>query len=157
VTAATGISATTWVLALNKLISSLNTTQVPLVTPYMDDVQRAIVRWHATTGLDCRIERHLRQSHSAGFANIPVSRFDDMVGELVASGAKHVSVFCIELKVAERVAFWRNGYATRVSLNPSSLYIDLCNVAIVSGHQELLKGGLDRLICLPGSHGRHGF
>ena len=154
-TAATGIFATTWVLALNKLISSLNTTQTPLVTPYMDDVRRAIVRWHATTGLDCRIERHLRQSHNAGFANIPVSRFDDMVGELVASVEKHVFDFCTGLKVAERVTFWAKW--VRVSFKPSSLYIDLYNVAIVSSHEELLKGGLDRLICLPGSHGRHGF
>ena len=41
--------------------------------------------------------------------------------------------------------------------NPPSLYVDLCNVTIVPGHQELLKGGLYGLICLPSSHDRHSF
>jgi maleate isomerase len=126
ITAATGIPATTSVLALNKLITSLNITQLALVTPY------------ATTGVDCSNERHLRQSHNAGFADIPVSTFDGMVGELVTSGAKHVSVFCTGLKAAQRVAFWEEQHGICVLDTVATVMWDALNIAGVDVRR--LKG-----------------
>ncbi|KAK4506351.1 hypothetical protein PRZ48_000081 [Zasmidium cellare] len=110
ITAATGIPATTSVLALNKLIEAMRIKQTSLVTPYTDDVQKAIVDNYARIGIDCEKERHLHQSHNAGFADIPVSTFDGMVEELVGMGAKYVSVFCTGLKAAQRVAFWEERF-----------------------------------------------
>lgn len=106
ITAATGIPATTSVLALNKLVRAMKIEQMSLVTPYTDDVQQAIVENYATTGVDCSKERHLRQSHNAGFADISVPTLDGMVEEVVGMGAKHVSVFCTGLKAAQRVSHW---------------------------------------------------
>lgn len=110
ITAATGIPATTSVLALNKLIGLMGIEQMSLVTPYTDDVQKAIVDNYAAIGVDCSKERHLRQSHNAGFADISVSTLDGMVDEVVALGAKHVSVFCTGLKAAQRVDYWEQRY-----------------------------------------------
>ncbi|KAI5247879.1 hypothetical protein E4T47_08899 [Aureobasidium subglaciale] len=110
ITAATGIPATTSVLALNKLVKKLGVEKMSLVTPYTDDVQEAITRNYATIGVDCNLERHLRQSHNAGFADISVATLDDMVGEVVKGGANNVSVFCTGLKAAQRVNFWEERY-----------------------------------------------
>lgn len=128
ITAATGIPATTSVLALNKLITMLSITQLSLVTPYTDDVQEAIVRNYATIGVDCGNERHLRQSHNAGFAGIPVSTFDGMVGELVASGAKNVSVFCTGLNAAQRVTFWEEKHGICVLDTVATVMWDALNI-----------------------------
>jgi maleate isomerase len=129
ITAATGIPATTSVLALNKLIASMEIDQLALVTPYTDDVQQAIVRNYATIGVDCRQERHLRQSHNAGFADIPVSIFDDMVGELVESGAKHIAVFCTGLNAAHRVNSWEKQYGICVLDTVATVMWDALKIA----------------------------
>jgi maleate isomerase len=142
ITAATGIPATTSVLALNKLITNLNITQLALVTPYTDDVQQAIVRNYATIGVDCSNERHLRQSHNAGFADIPVSTFDGMVAELVASGAKHVSVFCTGLKAAQQVAFWEEHHGICVLDTVATVMWDALNIAGVDGKRVKGWGGI---------------
>lgn len=114
ITAATGIPATTSVLALNKLISEMKIDRLSLVTPYTDDVQQAIVQNYGTIGVDCSLERHLGQSFNAGFGNLEVSTFDDMVEQLVESGAKHISVFCTGLKAAQRVDYWEERYGVCV-------------------------------------------
>jgi maleate isomerase len=129
ITAATGIPATTSVLALNKLISSMKIDQLGLVTPHTDDVQQAIVKNYATIGVDCRQERHLGQSHNAGFADIPVSTFHDMVGELVESGAKHISVFCTGLNAAQRVHFWEERYGICVLDTVATVMWDALKIA----------------------------
>jgi maleate isomerase len=114
ITAATGIPTTTSVLALNKLISKMKIERLSLVTPYTVDVQEAIVKNYATIGVDCGLERHLNQSHNAGFADISEATFDDMVEQLVESGAKHISVFCTGLKAAQRVQHWEERYGISV-------------------------------------------
>jgi maleate isomerase len=101
-------------------------------------VQQAIVKNYATTGVDCSNERHLRQSHNAGFADIPVSTFDGMVGELVTSGAKHVSVFCTGLKAAQRVAFWEEQHGICVLDTVATVMWDALNIAGVDVRR--LKG-----------------
>lgn len=106
ITDATGVPATTSVLALNKLIRSLRIKDLALVTPYTDDVQDAIIQNYATMGVNCGKERHLRQSDNAGFADIPVEILDAMVSELARTGAKHMSVFCTGLRAAQRIDYW---------------------------------------------------
>lgn len=130
VTAATGIPATTSVLALNKLVAAMGIGRLALVTPYTDDVQRAIVRNYATIGVDCSVERHLGQSHNAGFADIPVETFDGMVEELaVSSGAEYVSVFCTGLRAAQRVEFWEERYGICVLDTVATVMWDALKIA----------------------------
>ena len=56
---ATRIPACTSVLALNELFEHTGVERLALVTPYRDDVQRAIVRNYAAAGFHCIAERHL--------------------------------------------------------------------------------------------------
>jgi len=135
ITKATGIPATTSVLALNKLVDTLNITELSLLTPYTDDVQEAIIKNYAIIGVDCTKERHLRQSHNAGFANIPVSQFDHMIAELVESGATTISVFCTGLQAAQRVAHWEQKYNICVLDTVATVIWDALSIAGIDAHR----------------------
>ena len=110
ITTATGIPTTTSTLGLNKLITKLNIKNLSLLTPYTDDVQSAIIQNYATLGVTCTRERHLRQSHNAGFAEITEEVLTNQLKELVDEGAKFVSVYCTGLKAAHLVADWEKRY-----------------------------------------------
>jgi maleate isomerase len=106
ITAATGIPATTSVLALNKLVQRLGIKKMSLLTPYTDDVQSAIMKNYASIGVDCSLESHLGWSDNASFGNIPEATLDGNLKDLVRAGAKAVSVFCTGLRAAHLVADW---------------------------------------------------
>ncbi|KAH7303876.1 Asp/Glu/hydantoin racemase [Stachybotrys elegans] len=114
ITAATGIPATTSVLALNKAISEFGVKELGLVTPYTDDVQDAVVRTYATIGTDCSNERHLSLTKNSLFADVDEPTLDKMVEEVVAKKVQAVSTFCTNLRAAQRVAYWEKEHGVPV-------------------------------------------
>lgn len=110
---ATGIKATTSVLGLNKALEMWGVRKLGLVTPYMDDVQAAIVKNYKAIGIEIAegMERHLRVEKNTDITEIGVDVLDGMVEEVAASGVDAVSTFCTNLIAAQRVKFWegRNG------------------------------------------------
>ena len=68
ITDATGIPACTSVLALNEIFRLTGVKRFGLVTPYLDDVQAAIVRNYAASGFECVAERHLRKQDNFSFS-----------------------------------------------------------------------------------------
>jgi maleate isomerase len=110
ITAATGIPATTSVLALNKAVKELGVSELGLVTPYKDDVQSAIIKTYATIGVDCSKESHLGLSTNTAFADVTESTLDDMVASVAAKDAKAISTFCTNLYAAQRGAYWEEKY-----------------------------------------------
>uniref|UniRef100_L2FU89 Asp glu racemase n=1 Tax=Colletotrichum fructicola (strain Nara gc5) TaxID=1213859 RepID=L2FU89_COLFN len=89
ITAATGIPATTSVLALNKAAQEFGVKELGLVTPYTDDVQEAIIRTYST---------------------IDEPTLDGMVGEVAGKGVQAITTFCTNLRAAQRVAYWEKEY-----------------------------------------------
>ncbi|TDZ33569.1 Maleate isomerase [Colletotrichum spinosum] len=106
IAAATGVPATTSVLALNKAVGEFGVRELGLVTPYTDDVQEAIVRTYATVGVDCSKERHLRLSKNSAFADIQESVLDGVVEEVAGRKVQAITTFCTNLRAAQRVAYW---------------------------------------------------
>ena len=106
ITAATGVPATTSVLALNKALEEFGVETLGLVTPYTDDVQEAIIKTYGTIGVDCSNERHLCISKNSTFATIDEHTLDGMVSDVAAQGVQAISTFCTNLKAAQRVAHW---------------------------------------------------
>ena len=64
ITEATRIPACTSVLALNEIFQLTGVQRFGLVTPYLDDVQAAIIKNFAASGYECVAERHLRHVHT---------------------------------------------------------------------------------------------
>lgn len=114
ITKATGIPATTSVLALNKAVKEYGIKQLGLVTPYTDDVQEAIIKTYQTIDVDCSNERHLGLSKNSSFASVDEATLDSMVAEVTAKGVQAVSTFCTNLSAAQRASQWENEFGVPV-------------------------------------------
>ncbi|KAF2738616.1 hypothetical protein EJ04DRAFT_509488 [Polyplosphaeria fusca] len=114
ITAATGVRATTSVLGLNKALGMLGVRKLGLVTPYLDEVQAAIVKNYASIGVDASFERHLQRSDNVKFAELGPETFDPMVEAVVKEGAEAVSTFCTNLSAAQYADRWEKEYGVTV-------------------------------------------
>lgn len=111
ITAATGIPATTSILALNKLLDILDVKKMGLVTPYLDDVQAAIVKNYESIGIDASSETHLGIATNTAIVDVEESTLDRCLGDVVAAeGVQAVTTFCTNLRAAQRVVQWESRY-----------------------------------------------
>jgi maleate isomerase len=111
----TGIKATTSVLALNRLLDlarGRGEIDFGLVTPYLDDVQAAIVSTYGKAGYEVKSESHLRKTVNVEFAKVSEATLDGQMEEVIGqlSGTKVISTFCTNLKAAQRVKHWEEKY-----------------------------------------------
>ena len=113
---ATGIKATTSILALNRVLELWAVKKLGLVTPYQDDVQDQIVRNYKNIGIEIgdSMERHLRVGDNNDIADIGEEVLDEMVGTVVDGGVEAVTTFCTNLFAAQRVGFWEEKYGVPV-------------------------------------------
>ncbi|GAB7331930.1 hypothetical protein MBLNU13_g03852t1 [Cladosporium sp. NU13] len=115
---ATGIKATTSVLALNRLLdivrnNSSEMLQFGLVTPYLDDVQAAIVSTYGKSGYVITAESHLKKTINVEFAKVSEDTLDGQLEEVIGKlgqGTKVVSTFCTNLRAAQRAKHWEAKY-----------------------------------------------
>jgi maleate isomerase len=112
---ATGIKATTSVLALNKALKFWDVKKLGLVTPYKDDVQMEITRNYKNVGVNIGegMERHLRVEKNTEIADIEENVLDDMV-QYVVGKVDAVTTFCTNLIAAHRVQVWEAKYGVPV-------------------------------------------
>lgn len=129
ITAATGIPATTSVLGLNKLMKRLRIKDISFLTPYTDDVQKAIIENYGKSGFTCSVEKHLGQTNNRGFGLISEKTLDDGFWELIEGGATAVSVFCTGLKSAHLVGEWEKKSGIIVLDTVSTVVWDMCKIA----------------------------
>jgi maleate isomerase len=113
---ATGIKATTSILALNKALQLWGVKKLGLVTPYNDDVQVAIVSNYKKIGIEIgeANERHLGVVKNNDIADIGEEVLDILVDEVVKSGVDVVSTFCTNLVAAQRVGSWEKKHGVPV-------------------------------------------
>jgi maleate isomerase len=104
ITEATGIAACTSVLALNEIFGRTKAQRFGLVTPYLDDVQAAIVKNYAASGWDCVAERHLRKQDNFSFSQVQADEIRTMVREVALAQPDAITIFCTNLRGAPLVA-----------------------------------------------------
>jgi maleate isomerase len=97
---ATGIPATTSVLALNELLERTGVRRLGLVTPYLDDVQQRIVRQYVQLGIDCVGEQHLGLRDNASFADVPDTQLAALMRKAAQARPDAVATFCTNLHAA---------------------------------------------------------
>jgi maleate isomerase len=98
--AATGIQACTSVLALNEILGETGARSFGLVTPYLDDVQQAILANYRKSGYDCVAEQHLNQSVNFAFSEIAPERIGDLVREVARARPQAIATFCTNMRAA---------------------------------------------------------
>ena len=98
--AATGIPATSSILALNEALARTGIRRLGLVTPYLDDVQARIIANYAGIGIECTAERHLRLRDNYSFAGVTEAELEEMCREVAAGSPQAIAVVCTNLSAA---------------------------------------------------------
>lgn len=101
ITEATGIPATTSVMALNELLAAAGVRKLGLVTPYRADVQERIVANFTRIGVDCSAERHLDISVNFDFAEVEPDTLARLAREVAAAGCEAITMLCTNLRSAQ--------------------------------------------------------
>ena len=104
--AATGVPATSSVLALNEVLARERVRCLGLVTPYLDDVQARIVANYAALGVECVAERHLGLQDNFSFGEVTAAQLDGMVRDVAARQPDAIAIVCTNLRAAPLVAGW---------------------------------------------------
>jgi maleate isomerase len=100
----TGAQACTSVLALNEIFALTGVKRFGLVTPYLDDVQAAIIKNYAAAGFECVAEGHLRKQDNFSFSEVSADEIRAMVREAALAKPDAITVFCTNLRGAPLVA-----------------------------------------------------
>ncbi len=104
ITAATGIPACTSVLALNEIYRATGVTRYGLVTPYLDEVQAAILANYAAAGFECAGERHLGLQDNFSFSEVGADALRRMVREVAQARPQAITILCTNLRGGPLVA-----------------------------------------------------
>jgi maleate isomerase len=104
ITAATGIPATTSMLALNEILERRNVKRLGYVTPYLDDVQARILQNYQKLGIACQSERHLGLQDNFSFAEVPVAQLEAMTHDVAREKPDAIAIICTNLRAAPSVA-----------------------------------------------------
>ena len=97
---ATGIPATTSVLALNEIFRITGVTRFGLVSPYLDEIQEKIIANYSSSGFECVSERHLRDRGNFSFSEVSEMQIADMIRAVAAEKPQAITVFCTNLRGA---------------------------------------------------------
>jgi maleate isomerase len=104
ITAATGIPATTSMLALNEILKQSKVTRLGYVTPYLDEVQAKILENYQKLGILCQGERHLGLQDNFSFSEVPVSQLEAMIHDVAKTSPDAITIICTNLRAAPSVA-----------------------------------------------------
>lgn len=100
ITDVTKVPATTSVLALNEALERTGVTRLGLVTPYLDDIQAAIVANYAAEGIEVVAERHLNDSGNFSFSEYDEATLATMVREVAKARPEAITILCTNLRGA---------------------------------------------------------
>ena len=100
ITEATGIPATSSVLALNEVLERTGVKRLGLVTPYLDDIQAAIVDNYRREGVEVVAERHLNDRGNFSFSEYDEQTLAEMVREVARAEPEAITILCTNLRGA---------------------------------------------------------
>jgi maleate isomerase len=97
----TGVRCCTSVLALNEIMQTTQRKRFGLVTPYLDDVQAAIIANYARSGFECVAERHLNRRVNFSFSEVDAQHIVQMAHEVAGARPQCITTFCTNLRAAQ--------------------------------------------------------
>ena len=96
----TKIPTSTSVLALNEILESTNAKRIAFVTPYVDDIQSAIVSNYESVGYDVVAERHLGDKGNYSFCSYSEDNILELCRAVAVEKPDAISVFCTNFRGA---------------------------------------------------------
>lgn len=112
----TAIPATSSVLAMHATLSTMPSPAIGLLTPYLPEVNFAIVNTFAAAGLPIEEARSRCAGLSTNFdfASLSDEQLDNMMQEIVENGAKTVLIVCTNVGAAHRAVLWEQKHKIKV-------------------------------------------
>lgn len=98
ITARTGAPATTATLATLDALAALNARRIAFVTPYLTEVQQAILRNFGAAGFDVAAERHLGDRGNFSFATFGEEVIEAMIRAVAAAQPQAIIVYCTNFR-----------------------------------------------------------
>jgi maleate isomerase len=111
---ATGIPATSSVLAMNEILELTGTRTLGLVSPYLSDVQSRIVANYGAAGVSVIAEAHLSISENFAFAEVDEATLSRQVGEVAAKMPQAIATYCTNLNSAHLAEEWERRHGIPV-------------------------------------------
>ncbi|MCE9663087.1 aspartate/glutamate racemase family protein [Halomonas sp. M5N1S17] len=96
----TGVPATSSVLALNEILTRTGVTRLGLVTPYLDEIQGAIVANYAAEGIEVVAERHLNDRGNFSFSEYDEATLAGLVREVAQCHPQAITLLCTNMRGA---------------------------------------------------------
>jgi maleate isomerase len=100
---ATGVAATSSVLAMAELLRGAGLTRLGLVSPYIERVQQKIGETLAGEGFAVVAERHLGLSENFAFAEVTPREIEAMIRATAEAAPQAILVMCTNLRAASLV------------------------------------------------------
>lgn len=100
IASATGIPTGTSVLALREIYARTGVRRFGLITPYLDEIQAAIVATFARAGYACVGERHLGDRGNFTFSQVSEGEIAEMVRAVSTTRPDAITVLCTNLRGA---------------------------------------------------------
>jgi len=100
---ATGVSATSSVLAMAEALRAAGLRRLGLVSPYIDRVQEQIRATMAIEGFEIVAEQHLGLSENFAFAEVTQRQIEDMIRATAQAGPQAILIMCTNLHGAPLV------------------------------------------------------
>jgi maleate isomerase len=96
----TKIPTCTSVLALNEVLECTNAKRVAFVTPYLDDIQNAIVSNYTGAGYEIVAERHLGDKGNYSFCQYSETDILELCRAVAVEQPDAISIFCTNFRGA---------------------------------------------------------
>jgi maleate isomerase len=100
----TGTAACSSVLALNEIFARTGVERFALVTPYLPEIQQAIIANYAAAGYACVAERHLLERDNFAFSKYGEALIAKLCREVATARPDAITIFCTNLRGARVVA-----------------------------------------------------
>jgi maleate isomerase len=100
ITERTGSAACSSVLALNEIFAKSGVKRFALVTPYLPEIQHAIIANYARSGFECVAERHLVERDNFSFSQYSEELVARLGREVAAVKPDAITIFCTNMRGA---------------------------------------------------------
>lgn len=143
---ATGIPATSSILALNELLALRGFARMAIVSPYLDDVQQRIQANYLAAGIEVVAESHLSISENFAFAEVDAATLDSQVARVAQAAPQVIVPYCTNLYSAHLAAQWEQLHRIPVYDTTSTVVwkmLRMCgfDTAGIDGWGSLMKEG----------------
>jgi len=100
----TGITATTSILALERVLRETGARQIGLVSPHNDPYQAKVTAAFAKRGFPCAAEAHAGFSDNFSYCTVPDADIARMIRDVAAAKVDAIVTFCTNFPAAHLVA-----------------------------------------------------